>query len=293
LGSLAADAALLLVALIWGTTFVVVKVAVETVDPLAFVAARFAVGSLAVAALSWPRLRRASAAAWRAGALLGVALFAGFASQTIGLRESTPARAAFITGLNVVLVPLFAAALTGRRPGRAAWLGVAFSFAGMALLSAPLTAEGWSAGNWRGDALVLACAVAFALHIVGVGHVAGRHDAAAITAVQLVAVAALALLASGLGGARPPLEASSWPAIAYMGLVATGLVFLLQNWAQIHTSPTHTALIFALEPVFAAFFSRLFYGEALTGRVAAGGLLIVAGMVVSELAGREPTPPTG
>jgi drug/metabolite transporter (DMT)-like permease len=163
----------------------------------------------------------------------------------------------------------------------------------MALLSAPLTADEWSGGSWRGDALVLGCALAFALHIVGVGHVAGRHDAAAITAVQLVAVAALALLASGLGGARPPLEASSWPAIAYMGLVATGLVFLLQNWAQIHTSPTHTALIFALEPVFAAFFSRLFYGEALTGRVAAGGLLIVAGMVVSELAGREPTPPTG
>jgi drug/metabolite transporter (DMT)-like permease len=208
------------------------------------------------------------------------------------LRESTPARAAFITGLNVVLVPLFAAALTARRPGRAALVGVAVSFAGMALLSAPLTADEWSGGSWRGDALVLGCALAFALHIVGVGHFAGRHDLAAITSVQLVAAAALAALVGGATGARPPADPASWPAIGYLGLAATALVFLLQNWAQIHTSPTHTALIFALEPVFAALFSWLFYGEALTERAAAGGLLIVAGMVVSELGGRQPTPPT-
>jgi drug/metabolite transporter (DMT)-like permease len=163
----------------------------------------------------------------------------------------------------------------------------------MALLSAPSTAEEWSRGSWRGDALVLGCAVAFALHIVGLGHVAGRYHPAALTTVQLTAVALLAAVVGGATGAQPHDLAAGWAAVAYMGLVATALVFLLQSWAQRHTSPTHTALIFALEPVFAALFSWLAYGEALSGRMAAGGLLIVAGIAVSELGRREPTPPAG
>jgi drug/metabolite transporter (DMT)-like permease len=278
------------VTVIWGSTFVVVKVAVETVDPLAFVASRFGVGALALALLFHRRLRRATPGLWRAGAALGAALFAGFAFQTFGLRESTPARAGFITGLSVVLVPLLVAAVLRRRPGRSTLAGVGLCFVGMALLSAPLSAEEWAVGSWRGDALVLMCAFAFALHIVGVGHYAGRHDAAAITVAQLAVVAALAGLLGVLAGASPPAETASWPAIAYMGLIATAVVFLLQNWAQIHTSPTHTALIFALEPLFAALFSWLFYGEALTPRMAGGGLLIVAGIVVAEVAGRRGRP---
>jgi drug/metabolite transporter (DMT)-like permease len=152
----------------------------------------------------------------------------------------------------------------------------------MALLSAPLSAAEWAGGSWRGDVLVLACALAFALHIVGVGHYAGRHDAAAITTVQVATVALLAGLAAWLAGAAAP-PPGVWLPIAYMGVVATALVFGLQNWAQIHTTSTHAALIFALEPVFAALFSALFYGEALTGRAAAGGALILAGMLIAEL----------
>jgi drug/metabolite transporter (DMT)-like permease len=275
------------VTVIWGSTFVVVKVAVETVDPLAFVASRFGVGALALALLFHRRLGRATPGLWRAGAVLGAALFAGFAFQTFGLRESTPARAGFITGLSVVLVPLLVAALLRRRPGRSTLVGVGLCFLGMALLSAPLSADEWAVGSWRGDALVLLCALAFALHIVGVGHYAGRHDAAAITVAQLAVVAGLAGLLGVLTGAGPPVAPTSWPAIAYMGVIATAVVFLLQNWAQIHTSPTHTALIFALEPVFAALFSWLFYGEALTPRMSGGGLLIVVGIVVAEIAGRR------
>ena len=272
---------------IWGSTFVVVKVAVESVDPLAFVASRFGVGALALALVYWRRLIGAPAGLWRAAALLGAALFAGFAFQTFGLRESTPARAGFITGLSVVLVPLLVAVLTRRRPGPTTLTGVALCFLGMAVLSAPLSAEEWAGGSWRGDALVLACALAFALHIVGVGHFARKHDVAAITVAQLAVVALLAGVVGALAGASPLLDPPTWPAIAYMGLVATAVVFLIQSWAQVHTSPTHTALIFALEPVFAALFSWLFYGEALTARMAAGGLLIVAGIVVAEVGGRR------
>lgn len=271
--------------LVWGSTFVVVKVAVESVDPLAFVAARFGVGALALGLVYWRRLLKATSSLWLAGGLLGAALFVALTAQTYGLRETTPARAGFITGLSVLLVPLLAAGLTRRSPGRAPLAGVALALVGMALLAAPLTTEEWSSGSWRGDALVLVCSIAVALHIVGVGHFAGRHDAAAITVAQLAAVALLAASLGVLSGTRAPLDAASWPAIAYMGLIATAVVFLVQNWAQIHTPPTHAALIFALEPVFAALFSWLSYGEAITVRVVAGGLLIVGGIVVAEIGG--------
>ena len=277
---LLADASLVLVTLVWGTTFVVVKLAVESTDPILFVGLRFGVGALALAALYPGRLARAGRATYLAGALLGLALLVGFAFQTVGLRATTPARAGFITGLSVVLVPLIDAAVFGRRLPRGALLGVLLSALGLAVLSAPLTADELAGGDWRGDLLVLGCAVAFALHIVGVGHYAGRHDAAAITIAQVATVAALAGLVAWLAGAPAP-PAGVWTSIAYMGVVATALVFGLQNWAQIHTTSTHTALIFALEPVFAALFSALLYGEALTARAAVGGLLILAGMIIA------------
>jgi drug/metabolite transporter (DMT)-like permease len=277
-----ADASLVLVTLVWGTTFVVVKLAVETTDPTLFVGLRFAVGALALAALYPRRLARAPRATYLAGALLGLALLGGFVLQTFGLRLTTPARAGFVTGLSVVLVPLIDAAAFRRRLPGGARAGVLLSALGLLALSAPLTAADLAGGDWRGDLLVLGCALAFALHIVGVGHYAGRHDAAAITTVQVGTVAALAGLAAWLAGATAP-SAGVWASIAYMGVVATALVFGLQNWAQIHTTSTHTALIFALEPVFAALFSALLYGEALTARAVVGGTLILAGMVLAEL----------
>jgi drug/metabolite transporter (DMT)-like permease len=283
-----ADGSLLLVTVVWGTTFVVVKLAVETVDPLLFVALRFLAAAAVLGTLYWRRLACAPGATWVAGGWLGLALLAGFALQTLGLRETTPARAAFITGLSIVMVPVLAAAFFGQRPGRLAVCGVGVSFAGLVVLSAPLAADAAASGypasaSWRGDALVLGCALAFALHIVGVGHFAGRHDPRAITAVQVAVVALLAGVWAGASGAPLPTAWPVWGAVAYMGAVATALVFLLQNWAQIHTSSTHAALIFALEPAFAALFSFLLHGEQLTARSLAGGALILAGMVLAEL----------
>src|SRR5262249_9472136 len=162
---------------------------------------------------------------------------------------------------------LLDAALLRKTPGSRAALGALVSTIGLIVLSAPLDASDWSQGSWRGDLLVLGCAVAFALHIVGVGHYAGRHDAGAITTIQVAAVGLLAGLGALALGAGLPSAGSVWLAVAYMGPVATALVFFVQNWAQAHTSSTHTALIFTLEPVFAALFSFLFNGEQLGARV--------------------------
>ena len=280
---LAADVSLVGVTVVWGTTFVVVKLAVEAVDPLLFVALRFGLAGLVLAALRWSALRRAPRATWVAGLWLGLLLLAGYGFQTFGLRETTPARGGFITGLSVALVPLLDAALLRRRLGRGPTIGVLLSTLGLLALSAPLDAADWSRGSWRGDLLVLGCAFAFAMHIVGVGHYAGRHDPGAITTVQVGVVGLLAGLGALALGAAGPTDGGVWLAVAYMGPVATALVFFIQNWAQTHTTATHTALIFTLEPVFAALFSFALYGEQLGPRALAGGALILAGVLAAEL----------
>jgi drug/metabolite transporter (DMT)-like permease len=274
---------LVLVTLIWGTTFVVVKVAVETVDPAAFVAARFGLGAASLALLYPRRLGTISAGTLRAGALLGTALLVGYLLQTVGLRLTSPARAGFITGLSVVLVPAIDGLLARAWPSRQMAIGVTLSMAGMATLSAPLSAADLAAGDWRGDLLVFGCAVAFAMHVVWLGRLAGQHDVVPLTIVQIGTVGMLATAVALVTGAALPLRLDTAQSIAYMAVVATALVFLLQTWAQRHTSPTRTALIFALEPVFAALFAIQVYGESLTPRAAGGGTLIVAGMVVAEL----------
>jgi drug/metabolite transporter (DMT)-like permease len=282
-----ADASLVLVTLIWGTTFVVVKLAVETTDPAAFVAARFGIGTLALGALYW---RRVCAAGWhtvRAGAVLGLLLSVGFLLQTEGLRMTTPARAGFITGLSVVLVPAIEALALRMRLARPVLLGVLMSALGLAVLSAPLTGEELQGGDWTGDLLVLGCALAFAMHIVGVGRYAAKHDSAAIATAQVAVTALFAGTIAIATGARVPAGAAVWAGLLYMGATGTAVVFAIQSWAQRHTSSTHTALIFALEPVFAALFSTLLYGEQLTVRTAIGGTLILGGTIAAELGGRR------
>ncbi len=300
---LAADAALLLVTLIWGATFVMVKDAVNAFPVFSFLAVRFTLaaavlfpltawrrrqlaaanpaGPFAGRALTWPRLKRLALPSL----LIGAALFAGYAFQTTGLALTTPAKTGFITGLSVVIVPLAAALLMRHSPGRNAWRGVALATAGLALLSlsADLRIE-------PGDLLVLGCAFSFATHILLTGHFAPRHDPLLLTLGQVLTVALLsaaaALLfdvpASDLPALAARLDATVLSAAAFTGLLATAAAFGIQTVAQRFTTPTHTALIFAAEPVFAGLFSFLLIGELLGPRQLIGCGLILAGMVVAE-----------
>lgn len=291
-----ADLLLVLIAVIWGTTFTVVHEAVGTFPALALIALRFmCAAAVFVPWLIWqrtPLTRRMISVAL----LLGVLLFAGFATQTFGLRYTTPARAGFITGLNVVLVPLLGLAF-GQRPPRRAIIGVGLALVGLAVLSSgcgmrwqptaalQCTGLGGSAPQQRlGDMLVLACALAFALHIVAVSRWAITLPVVPVNTLQLIVVALLAGSAT-LATDRPlPVpSASVWSAALFLGLIATALVFALQLTLQRHTSATHTALIFALEPVFAAFFSWLWTAEALTFAVWLGGGLMLLGVIVAEV----------
>jgi len=221
--------------------------------------------------------------ALRAGAFTGVFLTLGYVPQTIALQTTEAAKDAFITGLSVVLVPLFAATLLRKPPTRAATFGVLMATVGLGFLTLNLNQRLTLA---PGDLWVLMCAVGFAAHITSTARFAPHYDVLPFTATQLLTTAALATIAALLferHALLPP--TSAWPAIVYMALIATAFVFGVQTWGQRHTTPTHTALIFALEPVFAALFAVAFAGEILEAREWLGGALILLGMIVAEVGG--------
>ncbi len=274
-----ADLALVGVTMVWGSTFVVVKQSLASVGPLVFVAARFWTAAVALLVIYLVRRQPVDARVWRDGGLTGLFLTAGFITQTIGLQTTEAGKAAFITGLSVVLVPLIAAVFLGARPSRPALLGVGMAAIGLGLLTLNRQLRPAS-----GDLWVLACAFAFALHIISTGHFTVRHAILPFTLAQLLTVAGLTTV-SALFFERHALlpPTNVLPAVLYMGLVATALIFGTQTWAQRHTTATHTALIFSLEPVFAALFAALFAGEVLTLREGIGGALVLGGMLAAEL----------
>jgi len=290
-----ADLALLGVALVWGATFVTVKGAVAHFPVFAFLSLRFGFAWLVLIPFLWagrarrgPDAYRLNWARLRAGGLVGLALLAGYGLQTLGLRYTTAAKAGFITGLSVVFVPLLGAVLWRRRPSWTTQAGIALALAGLALLtlgSSPSTAllielrgETW------GDLAVLGCALAFALHILAVGAFAPRMEPLLLTTIQIGTVALLsALISRATEWPWPPLPWQALWAALFTGVLATSLAFGVQSMAQRFTSATHTALIFAMEPVFAALSAHLLAGERLEARRWAGCGLILAGMLTAEL----------
>lgn len=285
-----ADVLLVLISLIWGTTFTIVHEAVANFPALALIALRFGLAALVFIPSLWQRRAELGRQGLCVGTLLGTILFTGFATQTIGLQYTTPARAGFITGLNVVLVPLLSL-LFKQRPPLRALVGVVLAMLGLMVLSwgcrvAWLGCAATDAGSVQvlGDVLVLVCALAFALHIVAVSRWATTLPVLQVNSIQLIVAALLAAVATILSaGGFPRPTLGVWGAALFLGLIATAFVFALQLKLQRYTSATHTALIFALEPVFAALFSWLWTGEALTLAVWLGGSLMLLGVIAAEV----------
>ena len=288
---LGADAALLMVTVVWGATFVMVKDAVTAFPVFSFMALRFGLAALALAPLvAWQARRNRALAtgmapaprgAWRrlafSSLLVGVALFAGYAFQTAGLKLTTPAKAGFITGLSVVFVPIGAALVLRQPPSRNAWFGVLLATIGLALISLN---DGFAVEV--GDLLVLCCAVAYAAHILLLGHFAPRQNAMQLALGQIAAVAVFSATAAMAFDDPAPLTGQVLFAAAFTGVLATAAAFFIQTVSQRFTTSTHTALIFAAEPVFAGLFSFLLVGETLGPRQLLGCGLILVGMLVAE-----------
>jgi len=292
------ELAMVAVTAVWGSTFVLVRDAVAQVPPFTFIAYRFLAAALLLAAIR-PRLALGGPAAGgapglggrglgplAAGAVIGVALFAGYGFQTVGLQYTTASNAGFITGLSVVLTPLLGALLLRQAPGRWPVTGACVAAVGLALLSLQRLEVR------RGDALVFACAVAFATHILLLGRYAPRLSTYRLAVVQLATAGLLALVWAGLAGdLAVPASAEVWVALAITSVAASAGAFLIQTRAQREVSPTRTAVIFTMEPVFAGLFGFLLAGERLSGRGWLGAGLILAGMLTAELGGRLPAAP--
>ena len=266
-----AFAALAVASLLFGVTFVVVKDAVAIADPLSFVGWRFLLGAAVLLAIRLPRGK----AVWRDGTWAGLLLFAGYALQTQGLTTTSASNSGLVTGLYVVLTPLLAAAVGRRHPRALVVGGALLAFGGFGVLA---VVDGFRLAP--GDAYTVACAVAFAGHIVYLARTAHRHRVIPFTAVQLLVTAVLGLIGSAAieGVGVPPGDA--WVAIAITGLVVSAGAFYLQVWSQTVIGPSRTAIILALEPAFAALSGAVLLGERLGGRGLTGALLILAGIYV-------------
>ncbi|MDQ3163645.1 MAG: DMT family transporter [Actinomycetota bacterium] len=270
-------AALVLVTAVWGLTFVQVKDAVALYPLFAFLALRFAIASIVLAAPAARRLRSLGARGWQAGVALGLLLAVGYALQTAGLERTTVSSAGFITGLYVVFTPLLALLLFRTRVGAAVWIGVVLAALGLALLS------GVGAGDPLGDALVLGGSAAYSLQIVLMERYSPRFDPVAFTqAEMLAAFGGFAVVAVALGQIELPRGWTVWGALLVTGIFASALGFLVQTWAQQRTSATRTALAFALEPVFAGIFGFWLAGDRLGAIGWAGCAVIMTGIVVAE-----------
>ncbi len=277
-----ADLALAAVVAVWGVTFVTVHAALEHASTLLFLALRFSLATLALAVSLAGRYRGLEriGASLRAGVLAGVCLFAGYYFQTAGLRYTTPSKSAFITALSIVAVPILVWLVHKGVPRPAELAGVVLSVVGLGLM----TLEPGNLSVNRGDVLTAFCALGFGFHIIVLAHYAPKVSVELLSLGQ-IATTALVSLASFWWAETPRV---AWTpgllaALVVTGLFATALAFTVQTWAQRHTTPTRTALILALEPVFALAASLAVGAERLSGRVAGGGALILAGVLLAEL----------
>lgn len=276
-----ADVLLLIVAVIWGSTFTIVKQAVESTPVFSFLFMRFFLAGSLLVILSLTKIRSINTRVLKDGTILGVALFMAYAFQTFGLTTTSAAVTAFITGLYVVMVPILSSTVLRKMPRREALIGVILSAAGLALI----TLQGRLFFTF-GEILVFLCAVCCAFHIILTDTFTRRNDVTLLTMVQIGVVAVLAMTSSFIfDPVTVPREPDNQLIIALVvtAVFATVMAFGIQMSMQKHTSPTKTAIIFSMEPVSAAFFSYWFAGEILTGRQYVGALMILSAMIVAEV----------
>jgi len=276
-----ADLILIAVVAVWGTSFALVKEALEYVTPILFVILRFILAGAIWVVLYGDRLRRLSLGTLWRGTVLGAVLGAGFIFQTAGLGLTSASMSGFITGLNVVIVPLLVVAIERRIPRLTSLMGVAICATGLWVMTAPA-----GHGLGPGDLLTVGCAFLFALYIVLVEVYTADHEPEALVLTQTIGVLAVSLLA------LPFLETPrvTWnPALVWrflvLGSMAAVTLALQLHWQRFITA-TRAAIIFTLEPPMAAVFAFLILGEVLTGSAYLGGGLIFLGLLFAETGAR-------
>jgi len=278
--SIIGDFVLLVVAFVWGLTFIMVKQAIAEVGVYPFLFLRFTLSFLFMILVFAKRLPRLDKSVFLSGSILGTFLFLAYAFQTTGLVYTSASNAGFITGLNVVFVPILSIIIFKHMPKPLTILGVVLATVGLFLL----TGGYWDGFN-RGDVLVLGCAICYALHILCTGRYAPIMDVYLLATVQIgvVALFSLPFAISSLPSIPYGIPFSAWKSIIFTGLFATVFAFVAQTRAQRVTPPTRAALILLMETVFCAATARFYGGEKLPAVALVGGMLMVMGMALAEL----------
>jgi len=271
---------LLIIVIIWGSTFALIKGVIDLIPPYTLLTYRFLLAALILIVIFWKRLKKFNIIILKKGSLIGIFLFLGYTFQTVGLKYTTATKAGFITGLSVVLVPIISHFFIKEKVNRNSVIGVVFAFIGLWFLN-------YNNGfNFNlGDFLVLLCAFSFAMHIISVGLFSKKLDYVLLAITQITVVFVLSLIMA-LIFERPAIHFSYssdiWWSIAITGVFATALAFYMQNKFQRYSTATKTAIIFSGEPIFAAMFAYLLLGEKVGLIAWVGGLLIIFGMIISQ-----------
>lgn len=270
---------LILVTVIWGGGFVASDMALESMKPFQIMTVRFFLAAVLMGLISCRSLKGMTKEEIRAGSLMGIALFAAFALQIIGLQYTTPSKNAFLTALNVVIVPFISFLILKKKVGARGIIGAVMSVAGVALLSlnGDLTLG-------MGDGLTLLCAVGFAFQIFLTGEFVKKYRATVLNFVQMAAaflLSVISLFCFGETGFQ--VTQKGWLSVLYLGVISTTVCYLLQTASQKYVDETKAAIILSMESVFGTLFSILILHEVITPRMVAGCVIILTAVIISNM----------
>jgi len=273
--------ALVLVAVVWGAAFVLMKDAIQRQPLFDFLAFRFTIATAIMVAVRPQVIKAIDKELLKKGVILGLLLSGGYITQTIGLALTTAAITGFITGLYVVLTPILGWLVLGQKAGaKVAW-GVALATVGLALISINgVTIE-------PGQLWVILCALLFAAHITGLGAWSKGLNAYALTVVQLAVTAVVSWIGAIPDGVQAPVDFDGWFAIIFTAVFSTAIAFFVQTWAQGHMDASRVAIILTSEVVFAAAISVAVGQEVLQAKTVIGGLIMIAAMLLVEWPSRR------
>jgi len=273
------DGMLLITAIVWGSGFVVTAIALEYLTAYQVMAGRFILAAIILSLLFGKKFKNFTKSIIWKGVILGTILYIGFALQTVGLEYTTPSKNAFLTAVNVVIVPLIAYMVYKRKVDRYETIGSIITLIGIGFLSL----QG-SMTISIGDALSLACAIAFAFDIFYTNHFVKKEDALSLTIVQFITASFISVIAVFIQGDIPTtFEKEALYSIIYLAVFSTTIAYVCQNIAFQYTTATKGAIILSLESFFGMLLSVLFLHEVLTGRMIIGAALIMIAILITEL----------
>ncbi|WFD11959.1 DMT family transporter [Tepidibacter hydrothermalis] len=277
---LKADLALLFVTIGWGASFILTKNSLSELETYNFLAIRFFIAFIISSCIFFKNMIKADKKSIKYELILGIILYAHYAFQTVGLNYTTPSKSAFITGSNVIMVPILSALMIKEFPQKKSLVSAILALIGLAMLTLN---ENITSIN-RGDIYTLICAVVFAIYIIFVGKYTWECESIALAVIQFGVVAFLSSITS-IAIESPVMPSSNdiWINIIILSVICTSGAFIIQSVAQKFTTSNHTALIYSAEPVFAAMFGYFLYSEVITIKTGIGAFLILLGMIISEV----------